>query len=533
MARSIGEAAALGLESGYRLGMDYQTRQRQEDRQKRLDEEAQSDRQRMRERQDQSDNLNALNEQERMLQVEGQGYVNSGTPPDPAAQQDYARRVRTLGQTKSSVLSKRTGIDVSAVQKMGEADIAKIKTGDLAGLQPGQFTRGITVATGRTPADYLRQGDKPALVEQAASDFIEGLHSKDKARMMSGLNVMFARELRTGVGEASQYGGKIVAKEIFDLHEDPRGSKDDERVIPMLRIYVDNGRGFRGPVPQGVPKGATGYYDAPLTKNRSSDPDDPVKSVGINEALGYIDNQVKLVELLNSPEGIEKLQQDQQAGDFDPNEYIQALHRVGAKTTTKVTTKDLAIPAGGSVLRTRMGPNGEVLSEERIEGREKPKTGSPGAMQQKLDAIEAQGPDGSGLLTAKEVAEKKKDLLGKETTRAPRSSGGGGSGGNGGGGKIQSTKVDSEGYVVGVFRDGSSRRLKVDGKDWKSQDMEKRIDRVAADLTKSVGGIGKSAAELRDEARKVVVGKAAPAEEPAKGGKPLLKFDKQGNQVDN
>lgn len=391
MARSVGEAISTGLESGLRLAMDIGDRQDAKARQERLDAQATAGLQRAQQRQDRSDVLAGLGEQEKMLAAEGQGLQNGAVPPTPEQQQDFEQRTTGLRARKSQELAKVTGVDVAAVQKAGQQDIAQIKTGDIGALKPGQFTRGITVGTGRPPTDYLRQGDQPAPVELAAGDFVEGLHGNDQPRMLKGLNAMFAPELRKGVGSPGAHGGTIIAKQIVDLHPDPRGKEEDPHVIPMLRVYVTGGTPLRGPLPDGVPPGATGYYDAPLTKGRGSDPKDTVKSIGIQEAQDFIDKQVKLVELMNAPEAQQKLQEDAQAGDFDPMAYQRALMSLGISPTPKETTEDKVVPADAVLISTRKNARtGQVLSRERIAGGEK--TFAPtraGTVQEKVDAIDA------------------------------------------------------------------------------------------------------------------------------------------------
>ena len=55
--------------------------------------------------------------------------------------------------------------------------------------------------------------------------------------------------------------------------------------------------------------------------------------------------------------------------------------------------------------------------------------------------------------------------------------------GGGAGGRIQKTFADNDGYMVGVFRDGTSKRLTdPDGKPIRSDNIEKRIDTLAKNL---------------------------------------------------
>jgi hypothetical protein len=148
---------------------------------------------------------------------------------------------------------------------------------------------------------------------------------------------------------------------------DPNAPPDDPRVIPMLRIYVSKDPNFRGPTEPGAPPGTTGHYDAPLTVGRSSDPDDPVKSIGMKEGMDYVGQNLHLAELLNDPQARAKLDEDQQAGNFDPKKYLSALQMLGVKAA-KNTTKNTVIPAGGSILQETVGPDGNVTGSKVVKG---------------------------------------------------------------------------------------------------------------------------------------------------------------------
>lgn len=524
MARSIGEAAAQALESGFNLATRYAQQQRQNERQDAADRDAMETKAYNRTRQERADKLAGLNAQEAMLREEGTGLQNAPTPPDAATMADYTERVRGLNAAKSSALADITGYDVAKQQKQGAIDLEHLNTGDMAALKPGQLTRATTVATGRPPQDYLRTNGKVSPVEKAANDFIEGLQGDDQPRMLAGLNTMFAPELRTGVGGPAMHDGKqvgtIVGKQIVDLHPDPRAPQDDPHVVPMLRVYFSDGRKFNGPLPEGAPPGSTGYYDAPLTKNRSSDPNDPVKSIGVNEANEYIAKQLHVVEALNTPEALAQFQKDAEAGDFNPNEYLQALAAIGVKPKPKGKTTYRSVAAGSDLLAFQEDAQGNPIGEPtRIRGPEKtyaPR--SQGAMQQELDAIDNMVENGE--LTQEEGEAAKKARVARAT--APRPAGGrsGGGGGIGKGGNLQSTKTDDEGYLVGIFRDGSAKRLQIDGKPIRSQDIEKRIDKLADQLGKGINGLGKSTDELRETARRTILGNATPVEEKPAGGAP-------------
>lgn len=533
MARSIGEAIATGIDTGFSRVQQYQQQREAKARQDRLDQEQSQDRATARQRQADADALGAMDQQELMLADEGRGLTNA----DQGTQQEFTGRVRSLQNARGQLLKRTSGVDVNSAIKAGTADLQALQSGqvDIHTLAPGALARAVTVSTGRDPADYIRPPGGMAPVEQAGTDVVEGLQSGDMKRVVGGLNVLHAPELRTGVGSDSKHG-KIVAKQIINVVPDPN-SKDpqDPSVIPIMRVYVNSGKDFRGPLPPDVPEGSTGYYDAPLTERRSSDPDDPVKSIKLKDFMGRLSKQMQAVEMLNSPPVLEKLQQDQ--GAWNPSELLEAQNYLNRKNPKKFTTTLTPIPAGGSLLVRDVDASGKPVSERRIEGNTKPTAPARvGATQEKIDALNGQRESNGGPMSDEEVDAAIESLAKTVTTPRPLGRGAGG-GGGGSGGNLQSTKVGSDGFMIGVFRDGSVRQLMLDGKPIKAQDYAKRVDKLAADIAKSVDGIGKSAKDVRAEAEQTLAAKAetgpapAPGQAGGKAAPKVLKFDKQGNLV--
>lgn len=438
MARSIGEAAANAIESGFRLALDVDAQQRTRERQDRLDRQAEDERAYQRRRQERGDKLTALNAQGEQLRLEGQVLARGA--PDAEAQQGWTEQVKGLGAARSKVLSEMSGYDLEGERKAGALDLQAVQAGDFSKLKPGQFTRALTVATKRPPADYLRADGKPAPIEVAAADFMEGMKSGDQERALRGLNVIFAPDLHQGIGEPSPHGGTIVGKRFENFVPDPKSTADDPRVIPTLRVYVNNGKReasgdemrVRRAADPDAPQGATGWYLAPLTEDRSSRPDAKVRSIGMRDGMNFVGQHLQLVELMNRPEALKQLELDAQSG-WNPQDYVRAQASMGIQPEPKRTIKDTAIPAGGSVLRTVTDERGNVVEERRIEGNPKPGPGEKrGTMQQQIDAIDELVADGT--LTEDEGAARKKALAARVSTGTKAQGlGAAGAGGKGGG----------------------------------------------------------------------------------------------------
>lgn len=420
MARSRGEAIAEGLDLGYSRVMDYQERQAKAARQAKLDQQAEATLADTRQRQATKDQLAALDAQEATLKEEGAGLAAATTPVAPEVQQDFARRVTGLRARKQQLLSGISGYDLQAQQRAGATDLEAIKsTGDLSKLQPGQLTRALTTSLNRNPSDYLRPEGGMSPIEKASMNVLEGLQGGDMGRVMSGLNTIYAPELQKGVGQPGREGGNIVAKRIVNVVPDPRNQDpENPRVIPVMRVYVNSGKEFRGPLPPDVPEGSTGYYDAPLTENRSADPNDPVMSLGLNDQMERITKHMHLVELLNSPEGRQKLREDASSG-WNPDEYLQALRSLGA-APPKPVVESKVVPRDAVLVDTVRDPTtGKVISERRVDGNQRPAT--PSTLEQFKASLDAAVE--SGVLTPEERDQKYRTALDRAAAGGGKSTG--------------------------------------------------------------------------------------------------------------
>lgn len=106
-----------------------------------------------------------------------------------------------------------------------------------------------------------------------------------------------------------------------------------------------------------------------------------------------------------------------------------------------------------------------------------------------------------------------KATLGAASMRA----GGAGGASAGGGRRVQKTITGDDGYVVNVFKDGTSGRLLIDGKPVKASEYGKRVDSIVNQLRKSSAGFGKSEPDLRRMAEDSLATGDTP--KPSAGGK--------------
>lgn len=405
MARSIGEAASTGLVEGFVLGRNTQQMARENARRDMLDQQNAEDRQmqrataaEQRARQMNLDRIAALDAQIKGAGTAQQGVIDSGVQQTPEQQAAFTQRVGGATRARDELLSKISGFDLAGAQARGKSALARLQqAGDPSGLEPGELTAAVSVATGgRNPSDFVRQNGQPSVIEQAGQDFYRGIEAGDEEAVLRGANVIYAPSLKAGVGKPSPHGGVIVGKEFVGLTPAPGGDPNDPRFVPTVRVYVrdeakagdfarlDRANDKRPPGAQQA--GATSYYDAPLTEDRSSDSKAKVKTIGLRDGMETLAHNLNIAELLNRPDALTKLQEDQQAGAFDPELYAAALGAAGVKP--KSNTKKVSVttvPAGGSALTTIEDAKGGV-TQTVTQGNEKPTKPTPA--QEALDLFE-------------------------------------------------------------------------------------------------------------------------------------------------
>lgn len=320
MNRSPGGAAAQGLETGFNIGLRMQGMQRdEEDRAERrklqgedrewLRQErtaATSERERRLRIEDEDRTLKTLDDQAQALRSEFEGYsqrYGQAIPADIDA--SYRQRVQRVLDSRDTIFRQRLQ---GAEREM--QDVLGLMTTDPAALnsvEPRRFTRALVTALRRDPRDLLGDGDRPSRVDQAVTEVMSGLQSGNQLLLLRGANVLLEPELKMGVGQASPHGGKIIAKRVHAMV--PHPEKPGE-FTPVLRVYISDGkidtpdeearaRQIAAEDPDAPPE-ATGYYMAPVTENRSTDPNDPVKSISVERAMDYAARMQTLSKALSS-----------------------------------------------------------------------------------------------------------------------------------------------------------------------------------------------------------------------------------------
>lgn len=399
MARSVGEAAAQGIESGFRMGLqidqigeEKRARAFQEQRQKDADQRAESDAQLRRQREDRAERRDVTDRAYRYGKDRQNEIVESarrvreaGGPLPPELVEEYGRNAEALGRVRQESLNY----------------FSRLQTGqtDLNSTSPGDLYMHFTAATGMRPEELPK-------VQGFVNDVQAGMETGNQGLLLQGINGLMAPQLKKGLGGPSPHGGTIVRKEIIGLDpaRDASGQDHPDKFIPRLRVYVK------------TDDGQTKYYDAPVTKNRSTDPNDPVVAVGIGDAMDWMGNLGVLAAATTHPEIAAKLEEGSRQAGAKAQRYLDELLASSAPTKKQTTRKNTDL--GDRVLVEEEDATGKIVSSRELKKGAAPKVfpprsggggGARGAVQAKLDAIEEDF--SAGDIDEAERAEQRKAVL--------------------------------------------------------------------------------------------------------------------------
>lgn len=500
----VGGALARGVESGLAIDAsfrDREARQQERDRDYNMRVEENSDRR-----------ARADKQEARQKVVDERADVEFGDKVaddvHKTAVTDFAATVAQYGGWESvppeiQARLKKTAAEAGGIQEQARkrrTELAfgqqKQKLSDLvSNLQAGKITMNdvpddqfymvMAQATGRDPNDFVGGPDgAPARITQGTNDLLTGLETGNEGMLLRGANTVFSPELRVGVGSEGAHGGKIIGKEIIKIIPHPN---NPDLVSPVVRVYVDKPGGVKND------NGATGYYDAPLTQNRSSDPNDPVKWIDMKGALDRVGQMGVLAASLNHPEARAKFDKGRAASEAQAKEYLDMYFSLGSAAAPKKTVRDVKYPAdGGFSDREVLDSQGNVIRTERTQHPEKkfpPRSGGSGgtrgALQLRLDALEEDLE--SEAITPEQYQEERLNIL---RGRAK--------GGAGGGPKI--VEAETKGIISSATKTlAAEQGLKYNEttKRWDTMDGKPASEKQLTDLNAK---ISKASQVVRDNA---------------------------------
>lgn len=386
MAGGIYGGAAAGLESGFNMAMRLD--QAQQDRQ--LREQQLAMQQRAADRADAMTAFTTARQLRDDLAKEGSGLATqygANVPPELAT--DYEGRVKAAHDAYTAAANKLVP-HVQAEKQAGQNLFSDLQAGNvkLQDVPPGQFVQALTATTGRPVSDFVPgPNGEPSPVEQGLTKLKTGLQTGNEQYVLDGANAMLAPELQKGVGQPSPHGGTIVGKKIVKFlpmpPSDPNNPNDPNdpnkgKVVPVLRVFVSNqdpqaGVGEkraqmeREAQQYGAPAGATGHYDAPLTQYRSTDPNDPIAHLDINEAMDRAMRLGSIASMMRNPQFASYVDQGVKQVGSAPDDFLKALYSTGGTMPTKPQVTYENVPAGGVTYRIGKDTTGKEISRETLQ----------------------------------------------------------------------------------------------------------------------------------------------------------------------
>lgn len=437
---SVGGSIAQGLQTGFSMGRQIdadraQTEQRAFDRERQTKQDARIEH--AAELAASHQQLSASRERLGMLASQNAGLLQQYGGADkipPEALGSYTQDMEAASKAHMGLLDKLAP-RVADWRQQAENNASRMKAGELdpRTMAPADLVHTITGSTGQPIENYLPSPDgKPALVKQMANDFRVGMESQNEGLILKSINGLFSRELKAGVGQPSPHGGTILGKQIIKIvpaPTDPNNPEDPNagKVTPVIRVFVREGGGGVGEQQRmasneeqryGAPPGATGHYDAPITKNRSSDPNDAVMHISMDEAMNRIGQMESLASAFEDPALLARAKQGiTEAGDA-PNKFLQAFYAVGGKAPTKIESyENIPLSKYGN-LRITKNAQGVETKREMLGAPVEGSGAAAGPLGKKLADIAASD------LTDDEKEKAKRVATGLVKVGTPKASGG-------------------------------------------------------------------------------------------------------------
>lgn len=461
----VGGAAASGVQAGFDMGLrmdDAAERKRiagvAEQRNASLDAERQAQTARTNARQDKID---AENEDDRALKAldterqdhafEGAGLAQQYGGPDKIpgdVGSAYATKAGDIGTRRAALLRRKYAPVVEKEQQWARDTASRIQTGQASmdDLSPVDMVRLLQATTRRPVTDFLRAGGT-SKVGQGVADTTAGMKTKNQGLVLQGAGVLLSPELQTGLGHTTSDGSEIVRKELYALvpsmpqpgglrapapqgnpvqglsaalsnvmsnapPEQPPQEQPPNAVMPVLRVTARHSDGTEV------------AYMAPVTKGRGTGVDDTVHpGIQLSEAMDQVGKLGALEAWANTPAARTKIEQGLKELGGGANSFLGAYYAMhgDAKALLPPGAEDPTSKKIAAVqkLAKELGiPFADAMRQ--FDGKT-----SGGAIQQKLDAIDA-----SGLSDAEKTRATKIALMGG--VKGAGVGGGGSSGGSAG-----------------------------------------------------------------------------------------------------
>lgn len=182
---------------------------------------------------------------------------------------------------------------------------------DIGEATPKDLYLHWTRATGMLPEDVQK-------MPQHIADIQSGLETGNPGLQIKGVNGLLGPTyLRRGIGEPSPHGGTIMRKEIVRLvpARDANGVDHPDKVYPIVRVYTDKVGADGQPL----------YYDAPMTRDGSTENGDKIVPLDLKRGFDYMGQMGTLATAAQSPQIATKLAQGAQEAGPEAKKYLDDL----------------------------------------------------------------------------------------------------------------------------------------------------------------------------------------------------------------
>lgn len=302
MANGLGGLAS-GLLAGARLGLDIREQQARRGR----EEEESLLRGRQMDIQEAQEGRAVESHAASLTQMKGQeeraksGEVRAEESHEASLSQMKGQEKRA--EEASDIAKARLNLDVKRENWDQQAKLRQEKQSNLLSMAPVEFNRVLSGGAFSDEFMDMAEGTQydprfmatpeykdAAKIAYETTDKVlhkfktdpESVNIRDYngREFIDSMNVLLGPDVRRGVGETDPNTGKVV---------------DDKRIVSILP--APGGKGFVFDVETTLSDGSK--YTAPITENRTTDPDDPVKVVPFDQMVENISGQMQMASAFN------------------------------------------------------------------------------------------------------------------------------------------------------------------------------------------------------------------------------------------
>ncbi len=408
-----------------------------------------------------------------------------------AALQDYQQGVAWNNQQKQQAVDNQNLQTVQAANKAAADAIAAAQAPQIAQQQQAWAD------AGNDPSTF-----QPQPIPLTPDVVLAGMHARSDALAQSGNLDLWTRNEAATLPIRNQIRQQVIGKALADYDATGDGAALAKAAYPTVHDGVDITNVTTDPTGGLGMQGASAAVAAGQTVK-------PVYNITLSNGQTQSLTGDQIASMAH-----DAIMDPSKMADIEFQARIQA-----AKTASEMAVNKAKAAAEGDQARQTEGVKGQnALQVEGLRSNTALQVGQ-GNNQATLGAA---GLRANAETTAAGIS------AGGRVQAAQVRAGAGGDGAK----KVQRTGVDSDGYVVNYFKDGSAARV-VDnnGQPIRSGDYAKRVDTMMRVLAQQPGNMSKSASDLRAMAAQALSGAPAPA--PAPGLVPAPASAASGVSVSN